>query len=162
MHTHLAAHLILTATTDRRRQRLALAEWRRHNDAGRGFDASPDLAHLAAQDAEGQTPDWTRIAGEAAGDVIAVYRDGADAILVGDAHGPWAVRLEGLVYSDELARTWIDEAGQAGDLETCDTAAAAIGGDEAARAFVVGWQIDALAQRDAAPQHAPAEDGVAW
>lgn len=59
-----------------------LAAWGRGNDAGDGFDPGPEsergrLVYDAQTDTE-----------------VSVYNDGEGVILVGDANGDWAVRLD--------------------------------------------------------------------
>ena len=64
----------------------AVDAWRNGNDAGEGF--APDLDEL------GEPWHVARNSGE-----VDIYEDGEDVVLVGDAHGAWAVRVRGSVSS---------------------------------------------------------------
>ena len=68
------------------------AAWHEGNDAGEGFAACecPDsdcgcsLTSLDVGEFLGVTPEG-----------MALYRDGDEYVIVGNAHGPWAVRVKG-------------------------------------------------------------------
>ena len=61
----------------------ASATFSRLNNEGEGFDPAEEIA------------DWDLVSRAQNDTEVSIYADGDDAILVGDANGPWAVRVSG-------------------------------------------------------------------
>lgn len=65
----------------------ACTAWRAGNNAGDGYSPGDDYDPAAPREG------WELIDLATADDQVDVWRVGDDVVLVGDAHGPWAVRV---------------------------------------------------------------------